>query len=111
MMPAKEADAEALGQDIEEVKEPTLAFESEMSEARYSPEPPKAEDYMDDEDEDLYDHTKLREARMAKDREAQEEAAKRAEEMRMTENAALAERQGKLAGMSAAAQDILSKYS
>jgi hypothetical protein len=103
-----------LRQDLEEVKEPALVFvrsDTDMSDARYSPEPPKAEDYMDDEDEDLYDNTKLREARMAKDRAAQEEAAKKAEEMRKSENAALAERQGKLAGMSAAAQGILSKYS
>jgi hypothetical protein len=97
----------------EESKEPVMAFEShhtEMSEARYSPEPPKAEDYMDDEEDFSYDQGKARETRLAKERAAQEEAERLAEANRKVEEAALAERQGKLAGMTEEAQSILSKY-
>lgn len=122
--------------DLEEAKQPIIAFgessqdtgyqmkdeirgyadpnavqESEMSDARYSPEPPKVEDYADEDDEPTFADVKLREARLAKEREAQIEAARRAEALRIAEEAALAERQGKLSGMSEAAQNILSKYS
>lgn len=99
---------------IEEVKEPTIAFEvnhTDLSDARYSPEPPKVEDYADEEDGPTFDDVLMRESRKNKERQAQAEAAAKAELLRKEEEAALAERQGKLAGMSDAAQNILSKYS
>mmetsp|Transcript_6338 Transcript_6338/g.11016 ORF Transcript_6338/g.11016 Transcript_6338/m.11016 type:complete len:207 (-) Transcript_6338:22-642(-) len=98
----------------EEVKEPVVAFEShhtDMSDARYSPEPPKVEDYADEEDGPTFDDMKIREARMAKEREAQEEAARKAEALRKAKEADLAAQKGKVAEMSEEAQNILSKYS
>jgi hypothetical protein len=83
---AREEIRETERREFEEVKEPVIAFESQMDN-RASPEPSKAEDYMD-EDDITYDNAKARTSKIASDRAIHEEPGQLAEAHRKGPEAA-----------------------
>jgi hypothetical protein len=101
--------------EFEEMKEPVMAFESHHTDIddRASPEAPKAEDYMD-EDDITYENMKAQTSKIGGDQATLEEAARLAEAQRKRAEAdlvELAEQREEANGMSLAAEQISSKYS